>query len=77
MPGVPATPDASSVPRHHRNSSVVVVALAEADRTELPCYLETTEESNTRFYERHGFTTTVHRAGADLPEFWTMTRAPR
>jgi ribosomal protein S18 acetylase RimI-like enzyme len=56
---------------------LIAPVLAEADRTELPCYVETTEEPNTRFYERHGFTTTVHRAGADLPEFWTMTRAPR
>jgi ribosomal protein S18 acetylase RimI-like enzyme len=30
--------------------------LARADRAGLPCYLETTNEANVPFYEKHGFT---------------------
>ncbi len=30
--------------------------LARADRDGLPCYLETTNEANLPFYEKHGFT---------------------
>jgi GNAT superfamily N-acetyltransferase len=52
--------------------------LTRADAAQLPCYLETTQERNLPFYQRHGFAVVVE---ADLPDgglpFWTMRRLPR
>ena len=49
--------------------------LAGIDHEHLPCYLETTEQRNVPFYERHGFRV----VGADqIPEtpitLWAMLR---
>jgi GNAT superfamily N-acetyltransferase len=49
--------------------------LAEADATGRPCYLETTQEKNLPFYERHGFTVVTTGFVPDHgPPYWTMRR---
>ena len=52
--------------------------LAEADGEGLPCYLETAEERNVAFYQKHGFETVRQGAVPDTAvEYWTMQRLPR
>jgi len=52
--------------------------LARADTEGLPCYLETVNEKNLPFYQKHGFKVAVEgqvpRGG---PYLWAMVRAPR
>ncbi len=52
--------------------------LARADVDHLPCYLETTNERNVPFYEKHGFNVVsdgeVPRHGLHV---WAMLREPR
>ena len=51
--------------------------LSRADDTGLRCYLETSEEHNVPFYERHGFVVAGGRRDPDgLPPFWPMLREP-
>ncbi len=50
--------------------------LEEADRTKMPCYLETTTASAVRFYQRHGFEV-VHQGMFALREYWAMKRFPK
>ncbi|MBH0779475.1 GNAT family N-acetyltransferase [Nocardia bovistercoris] len=50
--------------------------LARASDEGHPCYLETANEANLPFYERHGFTVTSAHAPEGLPRFWTMVRQP-
>jgi ribosomal protein S18 acetylase RimI-like enzyme len=56
-------------------SALIQPALALADASGLPCYLETQRERNVLFYQRHGFEVVVEddlpRGG---PHFWTMKR---
>ena len=59
---------------------LIAPALALADATEAPAYLETGEEINLRFYERAGFQ--VREAAAQIapapgPTHWTMYRPGR
>ena len=58
-------------------SALMQPALALADASGLPCYLETQKERNVPFYQRHGFDVVVED---DLPKggprFWTMKREP-
>ena len=52
-----------------------VLARADADR--LPCYLETTNQKNMPFYEKHGFNVV---SDGEVPRYglhvWTMLREP-
>jgi GNAT superfamily N-acetyltransferase len=58
-------------------SALIQPALALADASGLPCYLETQRERNVPFYQRHGFEVVVED---DIPKggprFWTMKREP-
>ena len=51
--------------------------LARADADHLPCYLETTNEKNVPFYEKHGFKVV---SDAEVPQHglhvWSMLREP-
>ncbi len=59
-------------------TALVKEGLARADQANCPCYLETSEERNLAFYERHGFvvveTATLGDGG---PTGWAMRRDPR
>lgn len=50
--------------------------LEQADRTTMPCYLETTTPSAVRFYQRHGFEV-VHQDMFAGREYWAMKRYPQ
>lgn len=58
-----------------RGTALVKEGLARADQANCPCYLETSEERNLAFYERHGFvvveTVTLGDGG---PTGWAMRR---
>ena len=56
-------------------SALMQPVLDQADTDGLPCYLETAEERNVAFYEKHGFTTlrTGSVPGTDV-QYWTMLR---
>ena len=52
--------------------------LSKADAGGLPCYLETAEERNVSFYQKHGFETVRHGTVPDTAvDYWTMRRSPR
>jgi GNAT superfamily N-acetyltransferase len=53
--------------------------LAQADREHLAACLETSSQSNVRFYEHLGFEVVRHWKIADGagPDLWTMQRTPR
>ena len=59
-------------------SALVQEGLARADQANCPGYLETSEERNLAFYERHGFavleTATLGDGG---PPAWAMRREPQ
>lgn len=51
--------------------------LEEADRSGLPCYLETQNEANLAYYRRFGYEVVeVLRPVAGGPPLWTMRRPP-
>ena len=58
-------------------SRLIQSVLTQADRDRLPCYLETTNEHNLAFYQKHGFEIVVHRAHRQRLNYWTMRRSPR
>ena len=59
-------------------SALVEEGLARADHSNSPCYLETSEERNVRFYERYGLTVITKVAlGRGGPPAWAMRREPR
>ncbi len=60
--------------RHGLASTLVSAGLREVDRAGLPAWLETSSESNVRFYRTHGFATTNHYGDAAGASLWTMTR---
>ncbi|MEM9244601.1 MAG: GNAT family N-acetyltransferase [Cyanobacteria bacterium P01_F01_bin.153] len=47
-----------------------------ADRSNTPCYLETTTPAAVRFYERHGFQT-IHQDFFVGHPYWAMKRSPQ
>ena len=56
---------------------LIAPVLARAGEAQLPCYLETSEEPNVPFYERHGFAVAGGRRDPDgAPPFWPMLREP-
>jgi ribosomal protein S18 acetylase RimI-like enzyme len=63
---------------HGLGSALVKEGLARADQANSPCYLETSEERNVAFYERHGFAVIAKvPLGRDGPPGWAMRREPR
>jgi GNAT superfamily N-acetyltransferase len=52
------------------------VVLAEADRGDVPAYLEASCPENRRLYERHGFQTVDELSVADSPTIYAMWRTP-
>jgi ribosomal protein S18 acetylase RimI-like enzyme len=53
-------------------------ALAECDRMGLLAHLESSNDANIGFYERHGFEVVdAYRCGGDGPTLTVMTRRPR
>jgi GNAT superfamily N-acetyltransferase len=54
--------------------AVLGPVLAAADRTGLPCYLETATESNVRFYEGSGFRPVMDVVMPEGPRVWLMRR---
>ncbi len=58
-------------------SALMRPILAQADANGLPCYLETAEERNVTYYQKHGFETVRHGAvPGTAVEYWTMHRLP-
>lgn len=56
-------------------TALVQEGLARADAEGCPCYLETSEERNLPFYERHGFTVVETAVlGNGGPPAWAMRR---
>jgi GNAT superfamily N-acetyltransferase len=67
-------------PEHRRGglaSSVLAPTLARAERDGLACCLETSTESNRRFYEARGFTEITEVALDGGPSTWWLRRSPR
>lgn len=59
-------------------SALIKPGLQEADRQKIPCYLETAEETNLPFYEKHGFEVSVDEIEpASRLRCWAMLRSPR
>jgi ribosomal protein S18 acetylase RimI-like enzyme len=57
--------------------SLLRSGLARADAARLPCYLETHNADNLKFYEKHGFRLAdVAKASDRGIRIWTMTRSP-
>lgn len=57
--------------------SLLKPVLAAADGDDLPCYLETAEERNVAFYQKHGFEAVRYGTIPDTAvEYWTMRRPP-
>lgn len=50
--------------------------LQEADRTKMPCYLETSTSGGVRFYQRQGFEIAYQGTFAGR-EYWAMKRNPQ
>jgi len=67
-------------PGHQRRGlggELIAPVLARADDVGQPCYLETSEEHNVPFYERHGFAVAGGRRDPrGAPPFWPMLRTP-
>lgn len=58
-------------------SALLRPILAQADADRLPCYLETAEERNVAFYQKHEFETVRHGTIPDTAvKYWTMHRLP-
>lgn len=59
-------------------SALVSHVTDKADSDGLPCYLESSKESNVPFYARHGFEVTEELGlPANGPKVWGMWREPR
>jgi len=55
--------------------AIIRPVLDRADQGGLPCYLETANDRNLPFYQRHGFEVGgEHRAHSDGMTIWTMIR---
>lgn len=59
-------------------TALVKEGMARADQANCPRYLETSEERNLAFYERHGFLVVeTANLGDGGPTGWAMRREPR
>jgi Acetyltransferase (GNAT) domain len=59
-------------------STLIQPVLAEADRGNMPCYLETSTVAGVRFYQRQGFEVveTIDSSSKDI-QIWAMKREPQ
>ena len=55
---------------------LLATVLTQADRDEVPAYLEASCPENQRLYERHGFRTVRELTVADSPTIYAMWRLP-
>jgi GNAT superfamily N-acetyltransferase len=55
---------------------LLAAVLTDADRDQIPAYLEASCPANRRLYERHGFQTVRELTVADSPVVYAMWRAP-
>jgi GNAT superfamily N-acetyltransferase len=55
---------------------LLAAVLTQADRDQMPAYLEASCPENQRLYERHGFQTVRELAVADSPAIYAMWRSP-
>lgn len=63
--------------RRGLGSALVKEGLARAEASNGPCYLETSDERNLAFYERHGFVVVgTAPLGKGGPPGWAMRRNP-
>lgn len=58
-------------------SALMRHALAECDRSGTPAYLESSNPSNIRFYQKHGFVVTGKIQAGSSPTMYPMLRSPR
>ncbi|HUZ44970.1 MAG TPA: GNAT family N-acetyltransferase [Acidimicrobiales bacterium] len=58
-------------------SALMAPALAHADATGLPAYLESSKERNLAFYARFGFEVMKELKVPGMPPVWPMWREPR
>lgn len=66
-------------PSHQRQgigSALVVPILRQCDKSKLPAYLESSNEANIPFYQRHGFKVTSELEVPGGPTLWAMLRKP-
>lgn len=55
--------------------ALIAPTLLKADKSRIPCYLETTKEANVSYYENYGFSVVVSGRIPDSgPQFWCMYR---
>ena len=68
-------------PAHHGRGvgrQLLNETFARADAAGLPCYLETAQPKNVRFYQNSGFELLQHGTVPDTPlEFWSFRRDPQ
>lgn len=68
-------------PAHQRQgigSRLLRSQLARLDAAGFPCYLETENEANLAFYQRHGFHVAAEESiASDGPHIWGMLRSAR
>ena len=57
-------------------TAVLAPGLGEADRSGIPCFLETSTSPNRRFYERRGFVEHAEVVIPSGPPTWWLRRAP-
>ena len=57
-------------------SALLTPVLARADDQRLPCYLDTHNAANVRFYARHGFAPAVENVVNGV-RYWGLSRVPR
>lgn len=63
---------------HGYGHAALEAGLQQADDDGLPCYLESSKQSNLAFYARHGFEVTgTWGVGPGGPAVWGMWREPR
>jgi ribosomal protein S18 acetylase RimI-like enzyme len=64
--------------RRGAGTALIRIGLERADRSRLPCYLETAREETLPFYERLGFRLAIPgRLPPDGPPLWSMLRPAR
>src|SRR5262245_2063251 len=63
--------------QHGVGTALLRTMLSRADAEGLPCYLETYQPTNVRFYERNGFTIVAHgREPSSGLLYWAFKRPP-
>jgi GNAT superfamily N-acetyltransferase len=58
-------------------TAVLTPVLGEADRLGIACALETSTETNRRFYERRGFTQATEIVLPGGPDTWWLRKPPK